>query len=59
MNASIIVAGQSTVKRPSVRPRRRWKDNIRMNFKEIVVNSRNWVDSAQGRDYWKALLNAT
>jgi hypothetical protein len=39
-------------KRPLGRPRHRWEDNIRMNIKEIGINMRNWVDSAQNRDYW-------
>ena len=38
-------------------PRRRWEDNIRMDLKEIGINTRNWVDSAQGKDYWRALVN--
>ena len=38
------------------RPRRRW-DNIRMDPKEIGINTKNWVDSTQDRDYWKALVN--
>ena len=33
------------------RPRRRWEDNIRMDLKEIGINTRNWVDLAQDRDY--------
>ena len=36
----------------------RWEDNIRIDFKEIVINTRNWVDLAEGRDYWRALVNA-
>ena len=32
--------------------------NIRMDLKEIGIDTRNWVDLAQGRDYWRALLNA-
>ena len=39
-------------------PRRRWEDNIRINLKEICVNMRNWVDSAQDRVYWRVLANA-
>ena len=31
-------------------PRRRWEDNIRMNLKEIEINTRNWFDSAHDRD---------
>ena len=46
-------------KRPLGRPRRRWEDNIRMDLKEIGTNSRNWVNSTQGRNYWRALVNAT
>ena len=45
-------------KRPLGRPRRRWEENIRKNNKEIGINRMNWVDSAQDRDYWKALVNA-
>jgi hypothetical protein len=44
-------------KRPLVNPRRRWEDNIRMDLKELGGNARNWVDSAQGRDCWRALVN--
>ena len=39
--------------------RRRWEDNIRMDPKEIGISARNWVDSAQDRDFWTALVNAT
>ena len=35
-----------------------WKDNIRMYLKEIAINTRNWVDSAQDRDYWRTFVNA-
>ena len=45
-------------KGPLGRPRRRWEDNIRMNLREIGINTRNWVDLAQDRDYWRALVNA-
>ena len=40
------------------RPRRRWEENIRMDIKEIVINTRNWVDSYLDRYYWRALVNA-
>ena len=38
-------------KRPLGRPRRRWEGNIRMGVKEIGINTRNWVDSAQDKGY--------
>ena len=53
-----VLTGQPTGKRPVGRPRRRWEDNIRMDFKEIGINTKNWVGSAQDRDYWRALVNA-
>ena len=53
-----ISTGKPTGKRPLGRPRRRWEDNIRMDLKEIVINTRNWVDSVQDRDYLRALVNA-
>ena len=53
-----ILTGKPTGKRISGRPRRRWEDNIRMNLEEIVITAGNWVDSAQDRDYWRALVNA-
>jgi hypothetical protein len=40
------------------RPRRTWEDNIRVDLKEIGINTSNWVDWAQDRDYWRALMNA-
>ena len=45
-------------KRPLGRSRRRWEDNIRMDLEEIGINERNWVDSAQDGNYWRALVNA-
>jgi hypothetical protein len=37
---------------------RRWEDNIRIDIKQIGINTRNWVDAAEDRDYWRVLLNA-
>ena len=44
-----ILTGKPTDKRPLGRSRRGWEDNIRMDFKEIVINTRNWIDLAQDR----------
>ena len=52
------LTGKPTGKRPLGRPRRRWKDNIRMDLEEIGINAGNWVDSTQDRNYWRALVNA-
>ena len=53
-----ILTGKPTGKRPLGRPRRRWEDNITMDLEEIGINAGNWVNSAQDRDYWRALVNA-
>ena len=50
-----MLTGKPTGKRPLGRPKRRWEDNIRMDLKEIGINTRNWADSAHDRDYWGAL----
>ena len=56
-NAFKILAGTPTGKRPSGRPRHRWEDNIRMDLKEIGIDTRNSVDLTQDRD-WRAFVNA-
>ena len=53
-----IFTGKRTGKRPLGRRRRRWEDNIRMDLEEIGINVGNCVDSAQDRNYWRALVNA-
>jgi hypothetical protein len=37
--------------------RHKWEDNIKMDLKEIGVNTRKWIDSAQDRYYWRVLVN--
>ena len=39
-------------------PWRRWMDNIRMDLIEIEVSTRNWVDSVQDMNYWRALVDS-
>ena len=52
-----ILTGKPTGKRPLGMLRRRWEGNIRKDLKEIGTYTRKWVDSAQDRDYWRALVN--
>ena len=51
-----ILTGKPTGKRPLGRLRRRWEENIRMDLKEIGINTRNWV-YLPDRDYWRTLVN--
>ena len=53
-----ILTGKPTGRKPLGRPRHRWEENIRMDLEEIGINAGNWVDSAQDRNYWRALVNA-
>ena len=53
-----MLTGKPTGKIPLGRPRRRWEDNIRIDLEEIGINAGNWVDSAQDRNYLRALVNA-
>ena len=53
---SKFLTGKSTEKNPSGRPTRRWEENIIMVLDGIGINSRNWDDSAQDRDYWRFLV---
>jgi len=46
-----ILTCTSAGKRPLGSPTRSWEDNIRMDLKEIGISTRNWVESAQDRDY--------
>jgi hypothetical protein len=53
-----ILAGKAEGKRPLGRSRRRWKDNIKMDLKEIGSGGMDWIDLAQDRDQWRALVNS-
>ena len=44
--------------RPLGRPRRRWEDNNKMNPQEVGCGGMDWIELAQDRDRWVALVNA-
>jgi hypothetical protein len=52
-----VLVGTPEKKRSFGRPRRRWEDNIKMNLHEVGWE-RGWIDLAQDRDGWRALVNA-
>jgi hypothetical protein len=56
-NAYRILVGNPEGKRPLGRPRCRWEDNIKMDLKEIGWGGMDWIDLAQDRDQWRALVN--
>jgi hypothetical protein len=44
--------------RPLGRPRRRWEDNMKMDLREVGWGGVDWINLAQDRDRWRALVNA-
>jgi hypothetical protein len=44
-------------KRPLARPRLRWEDNIKMDLQEVGVGCGDWMELAQDRDRWRALVD--
>jgi hypothetical protein len=53
-----VVVGKPEGKRPLGRPRHRWKDNIKMDLQEVGCEGMDWIELAQVRDRWRALVNA-
>jgi hypothetical protein len=49
--------GKPERKRPLGRPRRRWADNIKIDFREIGWDGVDWIELVQDRDNWRALVN--
>jgi hypothetical protein len=56
-NAYRLLMGKPEGKRPLGRPRRRGVDNIKIDLREIGWDGMDWVDLAQDRDQWRALVN--
>jgi hypothetical protein len=50
--------GNPERKRPLGRPRRRWLNNIIIDLREIGWDDMDWIDLAQNRNQWRALVNA-
>jgi hypothetical protein len=56
-NACNILVGKPDGKGPLGTPRCRWVDNIKIDLREIDWDGVDWVDKAQDRDQWRALVN--
>jgi hypothetical protein len=50
------LVGKPEGRRPLGRPRRRWEDNIKMDLREVGWGGIDWIDLAQDRDRWQAIV---
>jgi len=53
-----VLVGKPEGKRPLGRSRRRWEDNIKIDLQEVGCGGMGWIELAQDRDRWRALVNA-
>jgi hypothetical protein len=53
-----ILVGRLEGRRPLERPRRRWEDNIKIDLQEVGWRGMDWIELAQDRDRWRAVVNA-
>jgi hypothetical protein len=56
-NVYRVLMGKPEVKRPLGSPRRKWEDEIKINFKKTGWGSVDWIQLAKDRDRWRALVN--
>jgi hypothetical protein len=56
-NVDRLLVGKPEGKRPLVRPRRRWVDNIKMDLADIGLGEFDWIGLAQERYRWRDLVN--
>jgi len=53
-----VLVGKPEGKRLLGRPRHRWEDNIKMYLQEVGCGGMDWIELAQDRDSWQALVTA-
>ena len=53
-----VLVGKPEGKRPLGRPRRRWEDNNKMTLQEVACGSMDWIELAQDKNWWWALVTA-
>jgi hypothetical protein len=52
-----VLVGQPEGKRPLGKPKYRWEDNVKMDLQEVGFGGMYWIEMAEDRDRWRALVN--
>jgi hypothetical protein len=52
-----VLVGKPEGKRPLGRPRHKWEDNIKIHLYKVGCGGMEWIELAQDRDSWRALVN--
>jgi hypothetical protein len=52
-----VLVGKPKGKRPLGKPRHRWEDNINMDLQKVWCGGMEWIELAQDRNNWRALVN--
>jgi hypothetical protein len=53
-----VLVRKPEIKSPLGRLRHRWEDNIKMDLQKVGMRGIDWIDLAQDRDWWQAIVNA-
>jgi hypothetical protein len=53
-----VLVGKTKVKRPLGKLRHRWENNIKMDLQEVGCGGMDWIELAQDRNKWRAIVNA-
>ena len=53
-----VLVGKPEGKRPVGRPKRRWKDSIKMDLQEVGCGCMDWIELVQDRDSWRTLVSS-
>jgi hypothetical protein len=56
-NACRVLVGKPEGKRPLERPRHRWENNIKLDFRQVGWYGMDWINLAEDRDQWRAVAN--
>jgi len=57
LSAYKVLVGKPKGKRLLAITQRKWEDNVKMDLQEVVYGGMDWIDRAQNKDSWRAIVN--